>query len=371
MKQTSLVILAAGGSTRFDSQTKKQWLRIEHEPLWLFVTKSLAKLYAFEKIIVVANSDEKMLFEKFCDYTIVVGGEQRQNSIENALDLVSSEYVLISDVARVCADEALIKRLFACEADCVVPFVQTNDTTLLGDELVDRDNIKLIQTPQLSKTKILKDAIKNARLYTDESTLLKAFGAKVSFVQGSNEMHKLTRVQDLQKIPCLKMPSRDIFVGQGFDIHSFEDGKPMILGGLDLGLDYGLKAHSDGDAIIHAIIDALLGACGMGDIGEFFPDNTQEFKDANSTQLLRKTIELSRKIGYKITHIDLSLIAQKPHLQTHKLDMRKNIAKICEMPYERVNLKATRAEKMGFIGRKEGLLAHASISVQFADWSEK
>jgi len=187
----------------------------------------------------------------------------------------------------------------------------------------------------------------------------------------SVKAHKLTTVEDLTKLSCLKKPSSRALSGFGIDIHPFEDGKKMFLCGVEIESPFGFKAHSDGDVAIHALIDALLGASGLGDIGEFYPDTSPIYKNINSTQLLKDTIKRLNSLGYVVGNIDLSIIAQTPRLLNYKRAMRFNLAKLLNITPNLVNIKATTAEKLGWIGRKEGVAVEAIATLNYYDWTKK
>ncbi len=294
MSDITLVMLCAGSSSRFGLKPKKQWLRIEHTPLWLFVTKKLSSYTTFSKIIVVSSSSELTYMQNFEEnITYVAGGNTRQQSMKNALNYVTTPYVMFSDVARSCVPKNVIDRLIEQKgnADCIVPYINVSDTVVYENQTINRENVKLIQTPQLSDTTKLKLALDTDIEYTDDSSAIAAMGGKVTYVLGDVASKKLTYEKDLQEVSCLKAPSSSYFVGTGLDIHAFADNNPMFLGGVHIDSPFGFLAHSDGDVLIHSVIDALLGACGAGDIGEFFPDTSDEFKNIDSKILLSKIVE--------------------------------------------------------------------------------
>jgi len=312
LSDLTLILLAAGNSSRFKVPVKKQWLRIGHDPLWLFVTNRITKMFPFAKIIVVAHPEELPFMQQMCDFTIVAGGETRQHSLRNALLHVNTPYTLVNDIARACIDPELITRLIDSKeyADCIVPALGINDTVVYGDETIARESIKRVQTPQLSRTDILRLALETAHNYTDESSAIVAFGGTRYFVEGDIRADKITRIDDLTALKCLGAPSPMGFTGNGFDVHSFEEGKPMVLGGVSIESPYGFKAHSDGDVAIHALIDALLGAACMGDIGMLFPDTDTTYKNIDSKVLLKKCVEKIHHFGFVIAHADITIIAQ-------------------------------------------------------------
>lgn len=373
MADLTLILLAAGSSSRFGFDVKKQWLRVDDKPLWYFVAKKFQKSGYFKKIIITSSKDDVEFMRFFGEFEFVVGGKTRQQSLKNALKTVDTNYVLVSDVARACIDKKLLKRIISAkkEADCIVPFLNVSDTVVYQNETINRDDVKLIQTPQLSKTKILKKALQTKTEFTDESSAILAYGGTRHFVKGDKKAHKITFAEDLQKIPCLKKPSKDILSGNGFDVHQFEDGKNLFLGGVEVEAPYTFKAHSDGDVAIHALIDAILGACGMGDIGMMFPDNDDTFKNIDSKKLLKEVVKKVHNFGFEIINADITIIAQKPRLNNYKTLMRKTLAKILHVDVSKLNIKATTTEKLGFIGRSEGVGVLANANLKYIDWNKK
>ena len=366
-------MLGAGNSTRFKHPVKKQWLRFEHTPLWLYATKNLAKKLDFKKIIVTGTADELNYMQKFSDNTIFVkGGASRQESLRNALVHVDTQHVLVSDVARVCIDEGMLYRIIenTNKGDIVVPYIDVSDTVVYEEQTIDRSKVKLIQTPQLSKTDILRKALDTDTQYTDDSSAIKAMGGIVTYVKGDEKAKKLTLLEDLRKLSCLKAPSSDIFIGNGFDVHGFEDGKPMMLGGIKIQESPGFKAHSDGDVAIHALIDSLLGAIGYGDIGEIFPDNDNRYKDIDSKELLDKVYKIVTNVGYELVNCDITIMAQTPKLKDFKKQMSETLAKALHVQPIFVNIKATTTEKLGFIGRSEGVGVSATSTLKYIDWTK-
>ncbi len=365
-------MLGAGNSSRFEHIVKKQWLRFGDIPLWLFSTHNLAHKAKFDKIIVTGHKDELEYMKRFSSsYTFAQGGESRQKSLQNALLHVETPFVLVSDVARACISSDMLERLFEQKgkSDIVVPYLNVTDTVVYDDETIDRQKIKLIQTPQLSKTDILKKALQTDVAYTDDSSAIKAIGGIVSFTLGDKKAKKLTHLSDLSDLECLGKPTKNVFVGNGFDVHEFEDGKPMMLCGVKVLENRGFKAHSDGDVAIHALIDSLLGAIGAGDIGELFPPSDEKFKGIDSKVLLKKVYEFITKVGFEIINCDITIIAETPKLGEFKKEMSKTLANILHVKPIHINVKATTTEKLGFIGRKEGVAVSATSTLKYIDWT--
>lgn len=371
MPDLTLLMLGAGSSSRFNQRVKKQWLRIDDAPLWLYATQNLQQHFPFCKIIVTTTPEEQFYAQKFSDtVTFVPGGKTRQESLKNALAHVTTPYVLVSDIARACIDQAMMKRLLdACEeADIVVPYLPVVDTVVYDETTIPREHVKLIQTPQLSKTDVLRKALDTSIDYTDDSSAIKAVGGKVAYVLGNADAKKLTCKDDLASLPCLKAPSSNHFIGYGFDVHAYQEGKAMMLGGIEVHPSIGFKAHSDGDVAIHALIDALLGAAGAGDIGELFPDSDMRYKDIDSKQLLQEVCSFLIKVGFEIVHCDLTIMAEFPRVSGFKDPIRFCLARLLGVSPIHINIKATTTEKLGFVGRQEGVAVSATATLKYYDW---
>lgn len=373
MSDIDLILLCAGNSTRFTNSVKKQWLRIGNEPLWLNVTKRLSSYYSFNKIIVVSHKNELKYMQNFSDdYIFVEGGNTRQESIKNALKHTNNKYVMINDIARACIEKETVLNLIENKekASCIVPVLDVSDTVIFQENTINRDEVKLIQTPQLSNKEILKKALETSIEYTDESSAIKAINESVFYTKGSVNSKKLTFIEDIKNLPCLEKPSYTQFIGNGFDIHAFEDGKKMFLGGVELPYEYGFKAHSDGDVLIHSLIDALLGAVGAGDIGEFFPDTDDKYKGIDSKELLKEILRFIQNVGYEIINIDITIVAQKPKINPHKLEIKSSLSKLLNLEKQFINIKASTAEKLGTIGRAEGVVVLSTANLKYYDWTK-
>jgi len=362
----TLVVLSAGNSTRFNSVTKKQWLRVNNKPLWKFVADRLNSFYEFKDTIITANENDVKLYELLSNYNIIKGGDTRQISLKNAINQVTTKYVLVTDVARACVPQKVIINLINHieTNDCIVPYLKPVDTVVYEENTIDRNKVKLIQTPQLSLTNTLKKALNTNIEYTDDSTAIKAIGGKVVYIEGSEESKKITFKGD-EKLPCLKPNKPYIFSGNGYDIHQFEDNKKMVLCGVEIDSPFGFKAHSDGDVAIHSVIDALLGAAGYSDIGEFFPDNDPTFKGADSKELLKYVVNLLESTGFEIINIDITIIAQTPKLSPYKKEMKQTISKLTHC--ENINIKATTNEKLDAIGQKQGIAVISNANITYKE----
>ncbi|KIM10999.1 MAG: 2-C-methyl-D-erythritol 4-phosphate cytidylyltransferase [Sulfuricurvum sp. PC08-66] len=372
MSDLSLVLLAGGNSSRFGMGVRKQWLRIDQTPLWLHVARTFESMGIFEKIVITAHPDDVLYAQNHTAHTVVAAGKERQDSLKNALSHIDTPYVMVSDVARACVTPALIHRIIAAkeQADCIVSFLPIWDTVVYDDATIAREKLKIIQTPQLSKTHILKKALQSETIFTDDSSAIVAFGGTRAFVEGEEGAHKITRAADLLKLPCITPPSNKVLVGNGYDVHAFQEGKPMVLGGIGMPLlPYGFKAHSDGDVAIHALIDAILGAAGMDDIGTLFPDTDAAYADIDSKKLLSHVMTRITQVGFELGNVDITIVAQQPKIAPHKRDMRASLSALLSLPLERVNVKATTTEGLGFTGRKEGVAVIATATLYYTNWT--
>ncbi|SFV52350.1 2-C-methyl-D-erythritol 4-phosphate cytidylyltransferase / 2-C-methyl-D-erythritol 2,4-cyclodiphosphate synthase [hydrothermal vent metagenome] len=370
MSDLTLILLSAGSSSRFSMSVKKHWLRINHVPLWQFVAQKLQKTGKFSKIIIVSSEQDIAFMKNYSNFTFIKGGASRQESLKNALDSVESEYVLVSDIARACINEQFLERIILQKgkSDCIVPYLNVTDTIVYENETIDRDKVKRIQTPQLSNTDVLRDALNTTQEFTDESSAIVANGGMRTFILGDEDAHKITYIKDLNKIPCLEAPSSDTLSGNGFDVHAFDTSGEMWLGGIKIESDYGFLAHSDGDVALHSLIDALLGAAGMGDIGMLFPDNDERYKGIDSKELLKVVVTKLNSYGFVIVNADITIAAQKPRISKYKTQMREVIARILGIDRARVNVKATTTEKLGFVGREEGVAVTSNANLKYFNW---
>lgn len=377
-RETTLILLASGNSTRFAKKgfPKKQWLRIGENPLWRHLVDCFLK-FGFEKIFVAINPDELSYAKNFYPF-ILKGGQTRTESILNSLDCVDSPYVLIHDVARFHPVQSVIDHLFEQalenpDASCIAPKIEIADTLCsLSGFYPKRGEFFAIQTPQLSKARDLKEALSLGE-FSDESSALHSNQKKVIFVDGSALMHKITYFDDLfyLKREISAPMHQECKIGSGIDIHAFQEGKKMVLGGIEIQSDVGFRAHSDGDVVLHSIIDAILGAIGAGDIGEWFPDDDLQYRDADSKQLLKKVLLFAQNVGYELSQLDLTIFAQYPKILPYKDLMKERLSNLLSLPNHKINIKATTGENLGFVGRKEGLCVLTYLRMKSMDWWNK
>lgn len=371
-KKTAAVIAAAGMGTRMGSNIPKQYLKIGGEPILLKTIRAFCANEAIDYIFVVTNREYVDQCQQMKDdyglekvVAIVEGGKERQDSVYCALQEVNRrrpgvEYVLVHDGARPFVCQETIDYVIAAAAGtgAAVACVPVKNSIRQGEGAdsrnVERKHLYAVQTPQGFKKSILMKAYEQAFTDgwygTDDASLVERVGQPVELVMGRYDNIKITTKEDMP------MENR---VGTGFDVHQLAEGRPLILGGVEIPFERGLLGHSDADVLIHALMDALLGAAAMGDIGQHFPDTDDQYKGISSMVLLEKVKALIDEEFYKISNVDITLMAQRPKIKSFIGDMKRNIAKTLDIEENRVNIKGTTTEKLGFVGREEGIAAQA------------
>lgn len=368
MKNLALVVLASGDSTRFNLPVSKLFIRLNTTPLWAYLAKNLESFYDFdEKVVVCKNPDFFMKFATSFEY--VRGGDTRAESLLNALKGIKSEFVLICDGARPLISKecvlALIAKQETSKADCISPILRVSDSLIYEDEFLNREKLGLIYTPQLSRTKLLKKALEKSLDFTDDSAAVASVGGRLDFIKADENARKITFESDLLKLPLPPL-KQEFFTGCGFDVHAFGAKRPLILGGVVVDAKKGLVAHSDGDVLVHALIDALFGAAGLGDIGDHFPDSDSEYKNVSSMKLLKICYEKVLKYGFVLVNADICVLMQSPKLGGYKKEIALHLSKA--LNNTNINIKASTTEKLGFVGRDEGVAVMANVSLKYFEW---
>jgi 2-C-methyl-D-erythritol 4-phosphate cytidylyltransferase/2-C-methyl-D-erythritol 2,4-cyclodiphosphate synthase len=303
--------------------------------------------------------------------SLIEGGAERSDSVLNGLQAIGAGTVLVHDAARPFCPAAVIDRLLGAMDgnDGAVPVLPVADTLASGgrtlDAPVDRKGLLRIQTPQAFHVEDLIYAYEEAgRSATDESTIMLAAGLKVATVEGDPMLEKLTTQADWDRAEAMLASRLVSRTGLGFDVHAFEGDGPIMLGGIAVPHSRGLSGHSDADVALHAITDALLGAAGLGDIGEHFPPSDPKWKGAASELFLRHAADLVRARGGIIDHVDVTVIAEEPKVGPHRSAIRQRIGEILGVTLDQVSVKATTTEGLGFTGRREGMAAQAIASIR-------
>jgi 2-C-methyl-D-erythritol 4-phosphate cytidylyltransferase/2-C-methyl-D-erythritol 2,4-cyclodiphosphate synthase len=321
-----------------------------------------------------------------------IGGAQRQDSVSNGLEFLASQaraddWILVHDAARPCLSGSDVSALADALEDnprgaagsvaaaagvggavLAAPIVDTVKRELAGGlETVDRAGLWRALTPQVFAYAQLRHALQEAAragvAVTDEAQAMERIGVRARLVAGSPFNIKVTRAEDLKVAAgILKMgESSQMRIGQGVDVHAFGAGDHVVLGGVRIAHAQGIIAHSDGDVVIHALCDALLGAMGDGDIGQHFPDSDPRYRGADSRVFLRVVAERMKAAGLQLVNADITVLAEAPRIGAHRGAMAANLAADLNVAAALVNIKATTTERLGFIGRKEGLAAMASV----------
>ena len=368
------VILCGGSGTRMGKEGNKTLLALGGEPA--VVRSARAFQGEVKGTVLVVRSGEEQLFRDtlaaygFAPLAVTAGGDDRQASALRGLKALpqDGDAVLIHDGARPFVTKDMVRRVIRSieEFGSGVAAVPARDTIKKADgdgrviETPDRASLWQVQTPQGFRLQdILRaHALSKAR-YTDDAALMEAAGYPVRLVMGGYDNLKLTSPEDLRMANGMLTPR----VGTGYDAHRLVEGRELWLGGVRVPYEKGLLGHSDADAALHALSDALLGAAAMGDIGHLFPDNDPRYKGISSIILLREVGKRLRDAGFAIGNADVTIVAQAPKLAPYIPQMRKAIAEALEVEPDKVSVKATTTERMGFEGRGEGISAQAVAMV--------
>jgi 2-C-methyl-D-erythritol 4-phosphate cytidylyltransferase/2-C-methyl-D-erythritol 2,4-cyclodiphosphate synthase len=306
---------------------------------------------------------------------VAAGGDRRQDSVRNgfaALDPPDGTVVVIHDAARPFVPVGDVRRVVTAAAEfgaalLAAPVVDTmkrlhHDGSV--EATVPREHLVRALTPQAFEAAVLRHAWKAAgdAFWTDEAALVEGQGGRVVAVAGDPRNVKITHSEDLEVLSAV-LGGR-VRVGQGVDVHPFAPGRRLFLCGVELAGETGLAGHSDADVALHAVTDAILGACGAGDIGEHFPPSEERWRDAASHLFVERAVELAAERGWRVAGCDLTLLAEAPRIAPHRAAMRARLAQLLAVAEEQVNLKATTAEGLGFVGRGEGVVALSIVTLE-------
>lgn len=363
-KQVCAMILAAGSSSRMGFD--KLFYPLDGQPVLAHSLRAMEKHPLVGSIVLVAgegNLDKVQKLAQSCKKpaTVVRGGATRAESVLNGLEKAVGEYVAIHDGARPFVSEEVITAAIegAIRTGAAAPAVPVKDTIkAAAGALVDftppREKLYAVQTPQVFRLENYRKALETVRddSITDDCQLFERAGLPVELTKGDYANYKLTTPEDLKGEKRMR-------IGHGYDVHKLVEGRRLILGGVDIPYEKGLLGHSDADVLAHAVMDALLGAAALGDIGKHFPDSDPAYKGADSLVLARHTAELLAKEGWKIGNVDATVLCQAPKLAPHIPAMRRNIAAALGVDEGRISVKATTEEHLGFTGAGLGIAAHA------------
>jgi 2-C-methyl-D-erythritol 4-phosphate cytidylyltransferase / 2-C-methyl-D-erythritol 2,4-cyclodiphosphate synthase len=380
--KTVALVVAAGGGSRAGGELPKQYARIGGKALLAHAVDHLRHPRVDEVRVVIGAGQERLYEETFAGRALpppIIGGSARQQSVRNGLEGMASEggaaRVLIHDAARPFLPGKVIDDLIDSldENEGAVPVLPVVDSLALGEARlgapVPREKLVRVQTPQAFRFAPILGAHRAADGggATDDAQVARAAGIEVAMVEGDAALEKLTFAADFERAEQRLAASLVSRAGLGFDVHAFEQGKELWLGGLLIPHDRGLKGHSDADVVLHALTDAILGAIGAGDIGDHFPPTDPQWRGAASSTFLDHARALVERRGGRIDHVDVTIICEAPRIGPYREEMRANVAALLRLSAARVSIKATTTERLGFTGRGEGMAAQAVATVRLAE----
>jgi len=378
MPKVAALIVAAGRGERAGGALPKQYRALARRPMLRWSAQAFASHAALIQVVIGVDQVreyETAMLGLQC-LSPVGGGPTRQQSVRNGLEgLVKHkpDLVLIHDAARPLVSSALIARAIAAlaDADAAIPLLPVADTlrrkTNEAWTTISRDGLMRAQTPQGFHFDAILKAHREfaARDLTDDMALAELAGLKIAAVLGEDSTMKITTPEDFATAERLLGAGSEFRTGFGFDAHRFAAGDHVWLCGVRIPHDHALEGHSDADAGLHALTDAILGAIGAGDIGQHFPPTDSRWRGAPSSLFLEHAVKLARDAGGTVVHCDITLICERPKIAPHREAMRRRIAEILGFDVARVSVKATTTEGMGFTGRREGIAAQAIATVRF------
>jgi 2-C-methyl-D-erythritol 4-phosphate cytidylyltransferase/2-C-methyl-D-erythritol 2,4-cyclodiphosphate synthase len=371
------ILVAAGSGLRAGPGEAKQWRDLGGRPVLRWSAEALLESGADPLVVVIQPADRERAETALAGldgWLLTDGGISRTGSVRSGLAALpfGCQAILVHDAARPFVTSAHVDALLAAlaEADGAVPVLPIADTLKRGEaalSTVPREGLLRAQTPQAFRAQILRNAYAargEADAATDDAAVVEAAGGRVVGVPGDPRLMKLTYPEDFAMAEALAGAARRIRTGQGLDAHRWGPGEAVWLCGVRIDHDESLIGHSDADAGLHALTDAILGAISEGDIGDHFPPADPKWRGASSDIFLARAAELVRERGGRIVNVDVTLICERPKIKPHRQAMRERLAQILGIPIDRVSVKATTTEGMGFTGRGEGLAAQAIATVE-------
>jgi 2-C-methyl-D-erythritol 4-phosphate cytidylyltransferase/2-C-methyl-D-erythritol 2,4-cyclodiphosphate synthase len=390
MVSVAAVIVAAGRGSRAGGDMPKQFRPIGGDSMLRRALSIFVEHGEVSAVQPVVHSDDLDLYRKEAVrldlLPPVFGGATRQCSVRAGLEALAARQpaiVLIHDAARPFASAALVSRAIAAaeRSGAAIPALAVTDTVKTVDaeghvdKTLDRNTVRLVQTPQSFAFPALLEAHRRAAAagredFTDDAALAEWAGLKVSVFPGEPGNIKITDEGDFARAEAMAFATLgDVRTGTGIDVHAFGPGDHVTLGGIRIAHDRSLVGHSDADVALHALVDAILGALAEGDIGAHFPPSDPQWRKASSDRFLAFAVERVKARGGRIAHLDLTLVCEAPKIGPHRDAMRAEIARLAHITIERVAVKATTSEKLGFTGRGEGIAAYATATVRLP-WGE-
>ena len=380
------IIVAGGRGKRLGYDTPKQYLPLGNSSIIYHSISAFIKNPNITNVICVIDKNDINLYQKSIKeldlLNPALAGKTRQESVRNGLEAIrqySPDKVLIHDAARPFISQNLINEIVnkLKSSSAIIPTVAVSETLKQCQNnkiqnTIPRKNIYHAQTPQgFDFKKILTHHLDSQNFeFTDDAAIAENAGMEVKTANGSPENFKITTQEDYQRALKMVQTKKEIRIGMGYDVHQLLDlpkkqseNNYIKIGGVDIKYHKKFKAHSDGDILIHAIIDAILGAISAGDIGEHFPDNDQKFYNYDSTKMLQEVLSLVKNKNAEINNLDCTIICEKPKLTSYKKEIKQNLAYIIGVCEDKINIKAKTNEKLGYLGKEEAIAAQAICSV--------
>ena len=362
------ILLAAGKSKRFKSKVPKQFIIFKNKPLFMHSVEKALNSKIFKLIVVVSNIPIKNIKNKYVK--VIKGGKERHVSSLKALEFIKNKNfknVFIHDAARPNFSIKLLNKLknYLSYNKAVIPYIKTENSVKYKENKIinlDRERLLFTQTPQCFEFKTLYKFSKiNKNIVTDEASIFINNNKKIKFIKGEQNNFKITRKSDLKRNNIKN------FYGIGFDVHKLIKNKKLYLGGAKIPFHSGLKGHSDGDVILHAIIDGLLGAIRKNDIGTLYPDNKKKFKNVRSAKMLFPVLGILEEKGYFINNIDINLICERPKVSKFRKKIITSLSNLLNVKKDQINLKGKTVEKLGLIGAEKAIACEAIVSLNYYD----
>ena len=359
------IILASGQSKRFNSKKPKQFITYKNKALFEHSLDKAIDSKLFKKIVLVVMNKNLIKKKYGKNVLIIKGGKERSDSSMLSLKYIRKfkpNNVLIHDAARPNFSIKLLNKLLVSlkKNKASIPVISSKDSIKykVKNQLYNlkRNNTYLTQTPQAFKfNDLYKLSIKQQNKVQDEASLYIDNNLKIKFIKGENSNNKITFREDIKETKT--------YSGIGFDIHRLVKAKKLFLGGVRIPFHSGLKGHSDGDVILHAVIDSLLGAMRKKDIGIFFPDNRNKFKNIRSPNMLKPILKILNKNNFYINNIDINLICEKPKVSIHRNKIIKSLSNLLDLDKKLINLKGKTVEKLGLIGKEKAIACEVTCSI--------
>ena len=386
-EKTIALLVAAGKSERMQSDIPKPYLQFGEKTILCQTVKNFLQHPEIDGVRVVIRREHHVLYKQSIAgltlFPCVIGGDTRQESVRLGLESIAHRgpiNVLVHDIARPRTSHALISQVIAAlkTNKAVIPALKVNDTIKRianghVRETIDRDQLYTVQTPQGFHFDALYDAHQAARgkALTDDAAVIEMAGGHVTMVDGDSDNSKITTAEDLKRMQSLLTVHSETRVGMGYDVHTLHvhDSDTHVskqyikLCGVRIPHTHYLVGHSDADVGFHALVDAILGALGEGDIGTHFPPSDAQWRGADSARFLLHAYELVANRGGAIAHLDLTFICEQPKIGPYRQEMIRHIAQILKLSHDRISIKATTTEKLGFTGRNEGIAAQAVATI--------